>query len=171
MKTLTTILLLLTFISCEKSSETSSSSPSNNVVEFDESVDVESIPLLDGLYESECTLEGGKYFKYHLDVDVPNYEVSILKTEATNSNCEGMKSTITVEFNMNGDDIDYASSHYLFVSAAGGTFICGESGMSSGDYHSIDGIGCDKSYENKTNKVSINDDDNFELNGIEFTLI
>lgn len=167
------ILLSLIFISCE---EGAGESATESAVELDnekttivkdeetqEAIE-ESVALNEGSYKSNCSFENGK--KYYYIITIQNYEFKLDKYEATTSNCEGMASILMARWDINGTDLNYKHTQYAYFS--GGTYICDDTSMTSGDYYYIDDVNCSESYENKELNLSINDSDNYVLNGIEF---
>jgi len=165
-----TILALILFIGCEESKDSSANegiasiSPEPSTLIVDSSVQVKNLDIIDGSYKSEC-LDSSYYMIY-----IANYEVEITKFN-TNENCEQIKSFSTATYNVSGNDLDYVETKHTYLANSGGSYACGQSHMTSGDAFNIDGIGCSESFENVQNVLSMNDNDQYVVNGVAFNTL
>lgn len=164
------LFVLIFLVSCNQqpsSSSESSKAKSADVAPetaFVEQV-TEPVELINDLYKSACLLENGKKVIYYLDI-TPT-EISLMKKEGVNSNCEGMKNSVVAKFDR--ESIEFVSTAYKFFTDGGGAPICGQS-MNSGTTYSIDGIGCAESYESKPFEIS-QIEGGYIVNGIEFSIL
>lgn len=175
MKTLSILISLFIFVSCDEKTKEEiinevNNNPSSSII-IGTKVAEKDIEYIDGTYKSECIIESDK--QYYYLVYINNYEVTISKfvAERLNGMCDSAKEQITTEYNVNGTSLDYVKTDHVYFNNFGlnGTPICGVTGTKSGTYYNIDNINCNESLENVVNVLSVDENDNYTLNGHVFS--
>ena len=167
MKTLFLILFSIVFISCEEGSNSpSSESSSPNDLEKSSSFVEQRDGLENGFFVSSCIEQNSFYFKYEAAIDLELYEVVVEKNKYSDSNCENKLSITQAAFDVNGEELVFGVTEFKML--AENNEVCGIENMEINIEYDIDQIDCDESFENKENIVTVNENNNYMMNGIEF---
>lgn len=157
MKTLSALIFILIFISCEEGGNSTSSS--EKLI----NKDTKSIKLIEGEYKTGCLEHEKGSVKYTLEIEA--YSVKIFEEVSTGADCNQDLYVIYAEYDRNESEIEFNLS--LFQMYQEGGYICELSDSEFNNEYSIDSIGCEDSYENKSGEV-IEIENGYKVNGIDF---